>query len=39
MGGALFWVSGGRWRLVWVGGVGGDEWGWVGVSALFDNAR
>ena len=28
VGGALFWVGVGGW----------DEWGWVGVGALFDNA-
>ena len=36
MTGALFWVSGGEWK--WTGHyfgwmkVGGDKWGWVGVS-------
>ena len=32
VGGKIFWVGGGGWG--WVG-----EWGWLGVAALFDNAR
>ena len=32
---ALFWVG----RVGWENILGGDEWGWVGVGALLDNAR
>ena len=32
----LFWVGGGRWGII-LGGL--DNWGWVAVSALFDNTR
>ena len=40
--GALFWEGGDR-SVIILGGkifwVGGDEWGWVGVGALFGNAH